>query len=229
MSKTILQEQILPPIAKPSFDSTMERWKSNIFYSLNCHRVGVIEDFNPENQTATIQLVDTFNVPTFNGTLSEPYAPLVNVPVHVAKGKGGGFTRPIRKGDECSVLINDRDLDKWQVYSGINVPATIRAHQLTDAIAIVGLHSYPNSVADYDNEATVIDYIDETGAVQGSISVAEKIEFKNATQNLKTLVDSLINTIKTLKTVNGASQYPIDAATSASLDTLLINFDALLK
>lgn len=229
MTKTVIQQQLLPPIVRPTFDSTMERYKRNIFQNLNCHRVGIVQSFNLTNQTAVIQMVDNYQIPTFTGNETTEYSPLINCPIIILKGKKGGLTTSISIGDECLIFYNDVNLDNWQVNGGIQQPADSRSHDMTDAIAIVGLHSYINSIADYNNAATEMDYIDNSGIRQGLISIDTKIGISNATQNLKTLVDNLITIIKNLKTVNGSDQYPIDSITAADLDVIETNFNNLLK
>lgn len=229
MTKNSIPEQFLPPIAKPTVDSTLDRFKSEIFRELNCHKVGIIESFDTAKQTAKIQLVDFIQLFTNNGTLTQPYSLLVHCPIIILKNRGGGLTSPIRQGDECLVFFNDTNLDNWQVNGGQQEQATQRAHNITDAIAVVGLHSYVNSIANYNNAATEIDFISTGGVRQSKISLDAKVGISNATQDFKTLIDSLLNTLKNLKTVNGMSEYPIDATTSAALDAAITNFDALLK
>lgn len=229
MTKNVIPQQFLPPIAKPTVDSTLDRFKMEIFKELNCHKVGVIQSFDAAKQTASVQLVDFINLFTINGALTLPYSLLIHCPIIIMKNKGGGLTSPVRVGDECLVFFNDTNLDNWQVNGGQQQQATQRAHNITDAIAIVGLHSYVNSVAEYNNAATELDFISTGGVRQGKISLDAKVGISNATQDLKTLIDSLLITLKNLKTVNGVAEYPIDATTSAALDVAITNFDALLK
>src|SRR6266403_20916 len=134
----VLQEQFLPTISEPTFDNTLDALKKDIFYNLHCHKVGIIQSFNANKQTATVELVDAWTRPTFSGNDSFKITPLVNCPVIILKGKGGGYTYPIRVGDECSVLFNDRNLDNWQIAGGYQVPVNARAHNIIDAYAIVG-------------------------------------------------------------------------------------------
>ncbi len=229
MTKNKIPQQFLPPIAKPTVDSTLDRFKMEIFKELNCHKVGIIQSFDENKQTVSIQLVDFINLFTVNGTLSQPYTLLIHCPIIILKNKGGGLTTPIRKGDECLVFFNDTNLDNWQINGGQQQQATQRSHNITDAIAISGLHSYVNSIPNYNNAATEIDFISTEGVRQANISLDTKIGIANATQNLKTLIDSLLNTLKNLKTVNGDAQYSIDNTTSAELNAAIINFNALLK
>lgn len=229
MTKNVIPQQFLPPIAKPTVDSTLDRFKMEIFKELNCHKVGIVQSFDATKQTASIQLVDFINLFTINGTLSQPYSLLIHCPIIILKNKGGGLTVPIRQGDECLVFFNDTNLDNWQVNGGQQQQATQRSHNITDAIAIIGLHSYVNSVVNYDNAATEIDFISTGGIRQSKVSLDAKVGISNATQDLKTLIDSLLNTLKNLTTVNGEEQYPIDSTTLAELEAATLNFDALLK
>ena len=243
MKTNTIEQNLLPPIARPDLDDTLNALKLSIFFNLNCHRVGVIQSFDTNKQTATIQLVDAWTDNSFQGNKSTPLPPLIHCPIIILKNKNGGLTCPITKGDECLVFFNDRDLDNWQTAGGeYQIPATARAHSLTDAMAIVGLHSYANSISDYNNDATELNFKDSKislsddevsiTSTQGTeIVMDDKFKLSNETQDLKTLVDQLINILLNLKTTpdGGVTLYPIDSTTSTNLTTILANFNLLLK
>ncbi|MGL5113582.1 MAG: Gp138 family membrane-puncturing spike protein [Flavobacterium sp.] len=255
MTKTsTLPQSQLVPISAPNIDDNFSALKQEIFAMLNCHRVGTIESFDPATQTATIQLVDAWTQNTYNGSFSQPIAPLIKCPIVILKGSKGGFTSPINAGDQCLVIFNDRDLENWQKAGGeFQIPATARMHSITDAFAIVGVRSLSNPIADFNNEASELDYIDADQVRRGVLSLSEdvaefkyidvvgidqaqvnldsKVEIKNATKNLKTLIDQFIAIIINLKTTpdGGVTLFPIDSTTTTSLNTLLTEVDALLK
>ena len=231
MTKQTLQQQYLPPVAQGgTIDVTLDKYRDHIFSTLNCHRVGVIQKFNPTNQTATVQLVDNWVINTFFGKQSYTLAPIVECPVIFPFGTNGGLTFQVSPGNECLVLFNDRNLQTWQTSGTIpSNPATGRMHHMTDAICLVGLSSNPNAISGFNNAATTLNYVDSSDVVQAEMSLDTKVGITNATQSLKTLIDDLISIIQNLKTVNGAAQYPIDPTTASNLATLLTNFNALLK
>lgn len=76
--------------------------------------------------------------------------PCVDVPV-IFPGSGAyEITFPINEGDECLLLFSERCIDSWFVSGEPNVPADYRQHDLSDAIAIVGLKSL-NKATPTDN------------------------------------------------------------------------------
>ena len=210
-------------------------------YSLNCHRVGIIQSFNPANQTAVIQLVDKATKYYSDAEILIEYAPLVDCPVFVNKSAKGGLTIPINVGDTCLVLFNDRDLDNWFTDGLTQKPNTMRTHDFSDAIAIVGIRNSINKIPDYNNEAAELNYesskitldnskISATTLAGGSVKIDDKLELKNTTQSLKLLVDELITILTGLKTVDPiAGLLPIDPTTASSLSALSTKFGELLK
>jgi hypothetical protein len=67
------------------------------------------------------------------------------VPV-VFPGAGGfRLTFPIQSGDTVLLVFTDRSIDKWLHAGGEVDPVDIRMHQLSDAVAIPGLHPFTSS------------------------------------------------------------------------------------
>jgi hypothetical protein len=229
-------------INEPQLEDVINGAVDDLAYTLNCHRVGIIESFDPVNQNATIKLVDKGVYEyTENETIID-YPPLLEVPVIIHKATDGGITIPIIKGDTCLVVFNDRDLDNWLLNGLIQRPNTLRKHDLSDAIAIIGIKNQKNKIADYNNLATVINYKDNKITIDdaeinllnsvgnGNIIIDDKIDIKNAAENLKALITDFINIVKNLKTVDPDSgNIPIDPSTSSALTALSNRVGNLLK
>jgi len=226
---------------EPDLEDIISGAISDYAYSFYCHRVGTVKSFNPDSQTASIQLVDKGVFFTDQGDVIVDFPLLVNCPVMINKGAKGGFTMPVNKGDTCLVCFNDRDLDNWLVDGLTQRPNTLRTHDLSDGIAIVGIRNQINKITDYNNDATEINYesnqisldsekISLINSSGGSIVIDDKLELKNAAENLKGLIDELITIITNLKTVDPVSGLlPIDGVTSASLAALSTRVGDLLK
>ena len=74
------------------------------------------------------------------------------------------------------------------------------------------------------------DKISSTNSLGGSITIDDKLEFKNNAENLKILIDELITIITNLKTVDPISgNLPIDGATASALSSLSTRIGNLLK
>lgn len=209
-------------------------------YTFNCHRVGIIQSFNAENQTATVQIVDKGVFSYEDGEKLIDFPPLVDCPVVISKGSKGGLTIPISEGDSCDIFFSDRDMDNWLIDGLIQRPNTLRNHHFSDAIIVIGIRNQVNKIADYNNDATELNYLDNKLTIDstnnkfinsqgGSIVVNNKLELKNTAENLKAIVDSLLNIITNLKTVDPISGLlPIDPATSAALTALSTRVGNLL-
>lgn len=98
---------------------------------------------------------------------------LDDVPVSIYGGGGFSFTLPIKPGDECLVVFADMAFDHWFESGGIQKQpdGKLYRHDIGDAIAIFGLKSSPNALANYStssaqlrsDDGTVIIDIAETG------------------------------------------------------------------
>lgn len=214
-----------PLVTKPSLNDVLRQFENNIFADFNCHRIGIIQKLNTSNFTATIQLVDLITNKTWNGTDFQSFPLLSGCPVFMPCDVDKGVTFPIEEGKtEVLVCFNDRDIDKWFSNGQANQqPNSARMHDLSDGMAIVGFRSLLRPLTNYNPNATELKY----GTTL--VSLDDKVKIENATKNLKTLIDSLITTLQALKTVNGMSEYPIDAVTNTALANLKTEFDALLK
>lgn len=115
---------------------------------------GIVESFDAELQTATIQPAVKRVFKLDNGTkevLTPSNLPiLINVPVQFPRGGGFSLTFPVAKGDECLLVFCERSFDNWHKFGTIREPGARRFHSLSDATAFVGLSSIPNKVPDYD-------------------------------------------------------------------------------
>lgn len=110
---------------------------------------GKIVEFNPENQTAKVQLLikRIFK----NGTIDD-LPPLINVIVWQPKAGNYFITFPIKPGDECLVLFSERSLDNWFKSGQAKAPTNFRMHSFSDAICLVGMSSEPNVITEYDTD-----------------------------------------------------------------------------
>lgn len=98
---------------------------------------------------------------------------LANVPVVFPHSTVSGFslTIPIKIGDQVLVVIADRSIDEWQASGGTGRPvesATPRAHDLTDAIAIIGISCDVKNVKNYSFDSATVRNVDGTIALEVS-------------------------------------------------------------
>jgi len=138
-----IQNLIKPPDLKELLDRKREKW----FADLNCVSIGKIESFDSATQTATISI--SYLKQKLNTREYISFPVILKCPCIVMNGGGAYISFPIAAGDECIVLFSDREIDTWLETGGVNQPRTNRTHDLTDAIALVGIHSLPNVITSY--------------------------------------------------------------------------------
>jgi phage baseplate assembly protein gpV len=140
---------------------------------------------------------------------------LIEVPIITPYSFSSGFslTFPIKPGDECLLLFSQRSIDYWLNSGGIQCPVediSPRNHSLSDAIAIAGLSSKPNSIKDYQNDC---------------------IELRNKDRGVRvTLNDEEveINVIgKSVIKLNNKGEITIESTVKTDINTLDLNINAL--
>lgn len=139
--------QIASPVP-PNLRAVLDAFKQEIFYGFNCHEVGRIVSFNATTQTAAVQI----EVLKIIVDQQVPYPLLTDCPVSVLTGGTATLTMPIKPGDTCLVLFNDRDLDNWFDSGNVVAPNSSRAHSLSDGLVLVGFRNKANAVAGYETD-----------------------------------------------------------------------------
>lgn len=199
--------------------SNLNLLKQEIFNDLNCCKIGIIESFNAETQTAEINIVFKKMI---NGKIRE-YPKLLDCPVITFSSDAGGLNIPILKGDNCIVIFSDNDIDNWFQNGQSALINSLRTHDVSDAIAIVGIKNLNNKITNYDNNSTTLFKNDTI------IKLNEKITIQNSSKNLKTLINTLIDTIKNLVTIGSATTQSLDPTTKALLDNIKNEINELLN
>ena len=141
----------MKPIGNPTQTDVLREVKKDIGANYNCIQIGYIEEFNSGNQTATIRIaIKKVIEESLDGSKTYKEHPLLmQCPVMTIFGGGSFMNMPIAKGDSCIVLFCDRELDEWLYNGGVQAPVTPRMHDISDAIAIVGIKHYQNSISDF--------------------------------------------------------------------------------
>jgi phage gp45-like len=81
-----------------------------------------------------------------------------NVPVIFPSSGGASLTMPVKAGDGCIIVFCDSDIKNW-LLGGNNVnPQTTRSHNLSDAVAIIGLNNFTKISGAENNEDMLLSY-----------------------------------------------------------------------
>lgn len=174
-------------------------WKRDIMLSLNCHAVGTIQEFDSTLQTAQVSInykqVYSPTSPTLPDQLVA-YPLLLDCPVVIMNGGGGRLTFPIKKGDECIVLFNDRDIDTWFAGNTGGAPNSSRTHSFSDGLVLVGVKSNLTKLSDYSTTHVELSHSDG-----GSLKLSDKVRLENNITDLKAVINGLIDIIAGLTTI----------------------------
>lgn len=166
---------------------------------------GIIENFDPEKQTATVQPAITENVRLGQEDIKPIQLPLLtDVPVVFPRAGGYCLTFPVKKGDECLLVFSDMCIDGWWQSGGVQNQTETRRHDLSDAQAFLGVQSVPQAVKDYSTSSVMLrnedkdsyfEIVDETKTV--NIKCAEKL-------NVDTADDITVTSAKNINVIASA-------------------------
>ncbi len=139
--------QINPPELPDLFDV----YRRAAFSTFNAVQIGQIQSFSTDDQTAAVQiLIKTVVSENTDGTRVLQERPvLLKVPCFVLTGGAAYLSMPIQAGDECIVLFNDREIDNWFSAGGSQAPTSARMHDVSDALALVGIRNLQRVISDY--------------------------------------------------------------------------------
>lgn len=109
---------------------------------------GIIESYDEDAQTATVQPAIQGQVTAPDGTVTTISLPVItDVPVQFPSGGGFSLTFPVKAGDECLIVFASRGIDAWHALGGVQQPTASRKHALSDAFAMVGIRSVPRALS----------------------------------------------------------------------------------
>ena len=133
--------------SKTTLFNVLEALRKNIIYNFNCVKVATVEQFYPDNLTVSCKVNNkiVLALKDDGNQILQDY-PLIYAKVHFLGWGGVGATYPITKGMEGLLLFNDRETETWFLTGEGGNLAYDRAHDLSDAIFICGVHSLPNMI-----------------------------------------------------------------------------------
>lgn len=164
---------------KKTLHQLIEKLSDKISSYTNCIKIGQIEDFNTSNQTVTVTIQHKISrVDQYGNRVLFDYPVLKEVPVVVLGGGNSHITFPISKGDQCLVLFNDYELDQWWVSNESRPSEFRREHDISDGIALVGIHSLVDLIQGYSS------FVELKYSDSSKITLGDTLEIDNGTINL---------------------------------------------
>lgn len=120
--------------------AVLNGWQTNLWTALP----GIIQSFNPQAKTCTVQPALKAGVLRPDGETEYIQLPvLLDCPVFFPSGGGVTLTFPLQAGDEALVVFASRCIDSWWQSGGVQVPAEFRMHNLSDGFVFAGISSKP--------------------------------------------------------------------------------------
>lgn len=169
-----------PPV-RPDSAVVLQAAKRDVMLNINCVQIGVIQSYDADTQLATIQIaMKQINSISPEGVKSfQEYPLILECPVMTLFGGDAFISMPIQSGDNCIVLFNDRDIDTWVNNGNGSSPTTARLHDISDALAIVGIRPLTNSITNvledgiriFYNENASIDLTNSGIVINGNVTV----------------------------------------------------------
>jgi hypothetical protein len=186
--------------------------KSDIFSTLNCVQIGKIESVKDSEQTVEISL--QIKRLSSDDTSTE-YPVLVDCPYFILQGGDSYIDMPIKKGDYCLVLFNDRNIDTWWATANVAVPATSRKHSLSDGFALVGINPKTSSRV-------------MQGQTLGLRGGSKKINIDNNVEKFDKLFSDLIDAVIAIKTFGSPPSHTLTPDTISAFNALKTRASNLL-
>lgn len=114
---------------------------------------GIIVSFDPGTQVAEVQ-PSIKRMFTKKGPVDLPLC--VDVLCAFPGGKRFYLTYPVEPGDECILIFSERCIDLWYLEGDTQEPDDYRMHDMSDAMAIVGINNLTKPIEDFQMDGIEI-------------------------------------------------------------------------
>ena len=166
---------------------------------LNCVRVGIVEEYYPEDRTAKVNLVNMiYDGITEQGIQkTKPPAPLFPRVMFIGT-PDNGIDYKVQQGDEVLVFFCDREIESWWLSGNTSQLNYFRTHHMSDCIALAGIRSQPKTTITNDN----LNIYSKNGIInfEGNVVINGNVQING---NLKITGDATIGGISFLQHVHG--------------------------
>ncbi len=115
----------------------LQALKKDIFSSLRVALPGIVQSYDPETRTASVQPAVRSRIASAGAPV--PFPLLREVPVFAPRFSDDSIRLDIRPGDMCLLIFADVNTDGWYETGTAAVPPSGRRHDLSDAFAFAGI------------------------------------------------------------------------------------------
>lgn len=150
--------------------------------------------YDKDKQTVDVKLA--FKTKGTDGKFKD--APILySVPVAFPRANSAMIAMPISKDDNVNLVFSDRSLEKWkQNGSGDIENDDDRAHDLSDAIAYVGMYSEDKALPLNNSDDIIIKNDKEKNGVEIRVKKNGHIQIMNNGEELLAVIDDMLRTIR---------------------------------
>jgi hypothetical protein len=228
-------------IAQPSSLKNDELLQDKIFKELFANRIGIITQYEPTTNKASVEIVDIEKeVKDINSITNNQLPLLINVPVFRNATEQAGFTKPINVGDTVLLLFNDTNINNFLLNQAKQEPATNLRHDIDHAIAIPydfkeWIHNNTGTEMYYNNASVSLDDTRvEIKCNDSIVSLDSKIGMRNNAQDFLTVLNQLLDTMiqhyQDLADVSNFNQLDALAlSTKGNVEADKVQFNELFK
>jgi hypothetical protein len=131
-----------------------------------------------------------------------------NVPVQMYGAGDLVLTFPVEPGDPCLLVFTDRSLDLWKERGTSVDPVDLRRHNLTDAVAFVGVRAKPVALSGFDTDAAALRHANGKGVFVKSggvdLGIKDPSDAVALASKVEAEINKLYNALAALTTVVNA-------------------------
>lgn len=148
----------------PTLEEAMRETVMAAVKELHTSTPGIVRAFDAATQTATVQpAIRRIWIGEEGQREPRDLPECIHVPVVFVGGGPYVLTFPVAAGDECELRFSERAIDNWHARGGVQDPSEVRFHDLSDAVALVGLYSQPRAISGFSASAVELRRRDGTG------------------------------------------------------------------
>lgn len=188
---------------------------------------GIVKSYDPITNKATIQ--PALNKAYESGEIPMPI--LENVPIMFQSGVNFSINFPITEGDYVLLIFCERSIDLWKSVGGQVTPDDPRKFALSDAVAIPGLMPFVGDFSKNNGQDFIISFAGSTirikpdGAVV--IETASTVAIGTQTNELLSIVSSLMSLLQGLTVMGAAFGGPLNAGFILDVAALQVRLDTI--
>lgn len=144
---------------------------------------------------------------------SQDMPAITGVPVIMPCTARAGLDLPVATGDGCLLVFSDRSIDRWLYQGGSVEPDDRRKHDISDAIAIIGLK--PFSQPEIDPNTTDVRL--RHGLAKVTLNPDGRLDIGNSATTMLTIQEKLIDMLIEAVTATAIGPQPLSIGPQLAL------------